>query len=718
MAQKKNRKNRRGTKNTLAYNILGIFAKNPFKVYNYKQIAHVLGANDLATKDVINKLLFDLTENEELLEVKSGKFKLNPINIEQPSSKKYICGTVDMKKTGKAYIISPDIGEDIYIAANNTYHALNGDKVKVLLFPQRKDRKLEGQITEILERSNDQYVGIIDISPRYAYLVADNQSIPVDIFIPKESLKNAKNGEKVVGRITEWPEHSKNPFGEIIHVLGKPGDNDVEMKSILAEHKFPLEYPSFVDNEAKKIKTEITASEIKKRRDLRDVTTLTIDPKDAKDFDDALSIKKLENGNHEVGIHIADVSHYVRPGGTIDKEAYTRATSIYLVDRVIPMLPEILSNNVCSLRPNEEKLSFSAIFELDDKARVINQWFGKTVIESDRRFTYEEAQEIIETKKGDFSQEVLMLDKLSKLLRDERFSKGSFNFKSQEVKFELDENGKPLEIYLKEQKDSNRLVEDFMLLANKKVAEFIGKRKGNEKPKTFVYRIHDQPTPEKLSTFVEFVNKLGYKMDLNNQRSLANSFNNLFEQIAGKGEENMIETIAIRTMAKAEYSTDNIGHYGLSFPYYTHFTSPIRRYPDLMVHRLLELYLSGGTSANKGEYEDSCVHSSIMERKAVQAERDSIKYKQGEYLLDKIGQEFEALISGVSKWGIYAEVVGNKCEGMIRLKDLDDDFYYLDEENYQVIGQRHGYSYKLGDKIHIRVKRIDLSQKQMDFELA
>ncbi|MDZ7742818.1 MAG: ribonuclease R [Bacteroidota bacterium] len=715
---KKNTKRRDGKKNTLAYNILGIFSKNPYKTFNYKQISHALGAKDRAGKDLVSKIMWDLTEAGEILEIKPGKYKMNPENIGDFAGKRYITGIVDMMSTGKAYIVSDEMGEDVFIAHNNTHRALNKDKVKVLLFPQRKGRKTEGQIVEVLERKKTQYVGIIEVSQNYAFVIPDNKSIHVDIFIPEKKRKNAKSGEKVVCRITEWPEHARNPFGEVIHVLGKPGEHNVEMESILAEYEFPLGFPKHVEKEAENIPLEISKPEINKRRDFRDVLTLTIDPKDAKDFDDALSVQKLPNGNYDVGIHIADVSHYVKPDSIIDKEGYFRATSIYLVDRVIPMLPEKLSNMVCSLRPNEDKLCFSAVFEMDEKAKVVNQWFGKTIINSNRRFNYEEVQKILEDGKGELFEDLFTLNKLAKTLRSDRFKKGAINFKSQEVRFELDDEGNPLSIYLKEQKDSNKLIEEFMLLANRKVAELIGKRKNKEKTKTFVYRVHDQPTPEKLSTFVEFVNKLGYKMDLNNQRSLAKSFNQLFEQVSGKGEEHMIETIAIRTMAKAEYSTENIGHYGLSFSYYTHFTSPIRRYPDLMVHRLLKRYLAGKESVNKVEYDDKCVHSSEMERKAQEAERDSVKYKQAEYLLDKIGQEFDALISGVSKWGIYAEINGNKCEGMIRLKDLEDDFYYLDEENYQVIGQRYGHTYKLGHPIRIRVKKIDLSRKQMDFEPA
>jgi ribonuclease R len=717
--QKKNQKSRPRGKNAFTDSVLSIFTKQPYRAYNYKQVAASLGLKDKASKDLVNIILVELIEDGAIQELKPGKYKISPSFVkETPHLKNYITGKVDMKGTGKAYIINDDGGEDIYIAPNNTSRALNGDRVKVLLFPKRKDHKTEGQIIEILERAKEQYVGIIDVSKHFAYLVADNINMPVDILIPKDAIKGAQSGQKVVVRITEWPEHSKNPIGNVVEVLGQPGDNDVEMKSILAEFDFPWVFPEKVENEASKIERGITPQEIGRRKDFREVFTITIDPPDAKDFDDALSLNKLSNGNYEVGIHIADVSFYVKPGSLIDKEGFDRGTSVYLVDRTIPMLPEKLSNDLCSLKPHEDKLCYAAVFELDEGAVIKQQWMGRTVINSDRRFNYEEVQEIIETGQGEFSEEIMILHKLATKLREERFRKGSINFDSQEVKFVLDDKGKPLSVYIKEQKESNRLIEDFMLLANQRVAELVGKVKESRKAKTFVYRIHDSPSAEKLNTFAQFLSKLGYKLNIENRKGLASSFNNLFKQIEGKGEQNMIETIAIRTMAKAIYSTINIGHYGLGFRFYTHFTSPIRRYPDLMVHRLLDLYMHDGNSVPQEDYEKKCEHSSDMEKKAVEAERASVKYKQAEYMMDKIGEEFYGLISGVSKWGIYVELTGTKCEGMVRLKDLTDDYYFLDEENYQVTGQRTGNQYKLGEKVKIRVKKIDLSRKEMDFQIV
>ena len=718
MTKRKTSNKKKTSKNSFVNTVLSVFINNPFKSYNFRQLSGQLGISDKVSKQLVKDILSDLAAKNEIIEAKRGKYRLNPAKTKSLISTNTIVGVVDMKQTGKAYIINDELAEDVFIAYNNTYHALHGDKVKVSLFPKRKGRKTEGRIIKIIERKKKQFVGVLEVSKKYAFLIPDNTTIPIDIFIPLSKLNNAINGSKAIARITDWPEHSKNPFGEIIEVLGNPGDHEVEMNSILADFDFPLRFPENVLNETNKVTSAITKREISNRKDFREIFTCTIDPIDAKDFDDALSLKKLDNGNWEVGIHIADVSWYVKPGTAVDKEAYERGTSIYLVDRVIPMLPEKLSNEICSLRANEDKLCYSAVFELDDNAKVLNDWYGRTVINSNYRYNYNEIQKIIEGASDKYKDPILVLHKLAVKMRNIRFRKGALAFSSQEVKFELDDKGKPIGAYIKEQMDSNRLVEDFMLLANRKVAEKIGRKRGRQEPGTFIYRIHDVPNPDKLQTFSEFLNKLGYSLNLGSKKSVSSSLNQLFKEIKGKGEENMIENIAIRTMSKAEYSINNIGHYGLAFSYYTHFTSPIRRYPDLMVHRLLDMYLNGHPSINPAEYEEKCKHSSEMERKALEAERASIKYKQAEYLLDKVGQEFNGLISGVSKWGLFVELEGNKCEGMVSLKYLDDDFYYLDEDNYRVIGHQSGNEYKLGDPIRIRVKKIDLAKKQMDFDLA
>ena len=718
MSKKKSKKPLQHKDHSFAKAVLEVFIQNPFRGYNFRQLSAALGISDKASKMLVKEILTGLETEGSIVETNRGKFKLSPSYMGSGVVKNIITGIVDMKQTGKAYILTEELGEDIFIAANNTNRALDGDKVKVRLFPKRKGRKTEGQIIEILERKRIHFVGVVELSGKYAFLIPDDSNVPIDIYIPASGLKNAKNGEKAIAKITDWPAHARNPFGEITEVLGKPGEHDVEMKSILVDAGFPVSFPGHVVREAQQIAGEIASKDLKARRDFRGVFTCTVDPEDAKDFDDALSLKKLDNGNWEVGIHIADVSYYVKEGTSIDEEAFKRGTSVYLVDRVIPMLPEQLSNELCSLKPHVDKLCYSAVFEMDKDAQVISEWFGRTVINSDRRYNYEEVQTVIEGGDDEYRVEIMVLHDLASKLRKVRFEKGAIAFTSQEVKFRLDENGKPIEAYIKEQKDSNRLIEDFMLLANRKVAERIGRKRGKQEPRTFVYRIHDMPNPEKLNTFAEFLKKLGYRIQTGSHKAISNSLNSLFEEIKGKGEENMIEAIAVRTMAKAEYSTENIGHYGLSFRYYTHFTSPIRRYPDLMVHRLLHGYLHGDGKVNPGELEEKCKHSSEMERKALTAERASVKYKQAEYLMDKIGQEFDGLISGVSKWGIYVELEGNKCEGMISLKFLDDDFYYLDEDNYKVIGAQFGKEYRLGDPIRIKVRKIDLPKKQMDFELA
>lgn len=706
-----------GVKNTLAATILSIFGSSPFKPLNYKQISKALSIKDKAGKDLIHNILVELAKEGKLIEDKPYRYTLSKAMIQEYGEKKeYVTGRVDMKSTGKAYVITEKAGEDIFIAANNTGQALHDDQVKVYLFPKRKNHKTEGQIVEIIERRKTDYVGVISISRQFGFLVPDSSTMPVDIFVPKEALNKAKNGEKVIVRITEWPEESKNPFGEVIKVLGMPGDNNVEMQSILAEYNFPLEFPKEVEKEVEKMGHGITASEIGRRRDFREVLTITVDPGDAKDFDDALSLRKLDNGNWEVGVHIADVAHYVREGSPTDLEAQNRGTSIYLVDRTIPMLPEKLSNNICSLRPNEEKLCFAAVFEMNDEAEILNEWIGKTVIKSARRYAYEEVQTVIEGGEGDYKEEILVLHGLASKLRSMRMKAGSINFHSEEVKFILDETGKPIDTYVKVQQESHMLIEDFMLLANRTVAERIGKPLGRKKIKTFVYRIHDEPNPEKLNTFLQFIGKLGYSMNISTREKLVKSYNDLFKAVDGKGEKNLVETVAIRTMAKAEYSTANIGHYGLAFKFYTHFTSPIRRYPDLMVHRLLERYLlENKDSVSQDSLEPLCKHSSEMERRAAEMERESIKYKQAEYLSDKVGKVFEGLISGVSKWGIFVELKQSKCEGMVRYNEMPGDYYYLDEDNYRVIGQSFGKIYRLGDPVTIKVKKVDLARKKLDF---
>lgn len=716
MAKKQKNRQANVARNEFANQVFNFFSDNSQYSFNFRQVAARMGISDKNEKIEVKNALHVLTQQGSLVEMNRGKYKLNPELLRAVQNANTITGIVDMKATGKAYVITPDLSEDVYIAPNNTQHALNGDKVKVHLFPKRSNHKTEGIIVDIVERAKKQFVGIVHVSNRFAFLVPDSQLMKVDIYIPLNSLKGAKNGEKAVARIVEWPEQANNPVGEIIHVLGQPGDNNVEMNSILAEHEFPLEFPKAAEDEARRINAEISADEIKKRLDYRDVWTCTIDPEDAKDFDDALSLKKVGENKWEVGVHIADVSHFVIPGSPIDKEAYERGTSIYLVDRTIPMLPEKLSNNVCSLRPDEEKLCYAAIFTVNEKTEIIKEQFAKTVIKSSRRYNYEEVQKIIEGAEGDYKDELLILHKLATNLRNERFKKGAINFKSQDVRFKLDEKGKPLGVILKEQKEANWLIEEFMLLANKQVARFIASDKQNGEAKAFVYRVHDEPNPDKIANFSQFLQKLGYRFQTGSRKSITASFNSLFNEIFGKGEENMIETIAIRTMARAEYSTHNIGHYGLAFQYYTHFTSPIRRYPDLMVHRLLTRYLDGKPSANKEEFEEYCVHSSEMERRAQEAERASVKYKQAEYLLDKIGQVFDGKISGVSKWGLFVELDESKSEGLIPMRQLNDDYYYHDDENYRIIGQRFGRTFRLGDAIRVKIRKIDLQKKQIDFD--
>jgi ribonuclease R len=713
---KKNKKNYRKLKKSATFNkkklknaILSVLYEEPAKVINYKQIASWLGVKDPEGRRLINIALEEMKDDEYLEQISRGRYRLK-------AKTGTVCGVVELQPQGFAYINSDEVDRPILVSAHNLNNAMDGDKVRVHLYARRKKHDLEGEVTEILERAKTIFVGTVQMSRNFAFLLPAGK-VGFDIFIAKENLNGAKDGQKAIAEIIEWPPKARSPFGKITEVLGDTGNNDAEMHAILAEFELPHKFPKKVDKVAEKIPFEIPEEEYNKRRDFREVTTFTIDPADAKDFDDALSLQKLENGNWEVGIHIADVTHYVTPNSLMEAEAQSRATSVYLVDRVVPMLPERLSNGVCSLRPNEDKLCFSAVFEMTDEAKVVKQWFGKTVIHSNKRFAYEDAQEIIETGKGDLTEEVLKLNDLAKKLRAQRFKNGSIAFDRVEIKFNIDEDGKPLSVFFKEAKESNQLIEEFMLLANKKVAEFIGKSKKQKKAKTFVYRIHDKPDPDKLQSFNSFISRFGYGIQLQSVKTISSSMNNLLDNVRGKKEQNVVETLAIRTMAKAEYSTRNIGHYGLAFDHYTHFTSPIRRYPDMMVHRLLEKYLEDGRSASEQKYEDLCRHSSDMETRAANAERASIKYKQVEFMQDHVGEVYPGVISGITDWGIYVELE-NKIEGMIPIRELDDDFYMFDEKNYALVGRHNHKKYQLGDDITVKIWRTNLEKKQLDFRLA
>jgi len=691
--------------------ISDIFEKVGNKVLNYKQVAAKLNLSDPESRDIISSVLKDESKNGLFKEVSPGKFQLQEL-------KTLLTGKVSMTTDGSAFIIPDDEFEkDIYVAPRKLRTALNGDKVKIYVFAKSKGKHKEGEVIEILERAKMEFTGIVKISERFAFFIPDDKKMLRDIFIPLNDLNGATHGVKAIAKITDWPEDAKNPIGVITTILGKQGENNTEMNAILAEYGFPLQFPNEVEKEADNIPEEISAEEISKRRDFRDTLTFTIDPADAKDFDDAISYKKLENGNIEVGVHIADVSHYVQPDSALDKEAFERGTSVYLVDRVIPMLPERLSNGLCSLRPKEDKLCFAAVFELDQEANVVEQWFGKTIIHSDRRFSYEEAQEVIEGKLAEYAEEIHSLNALAYKLRDRKFKHGAINFETSEVKFRLDEQGKPIGVYVKERKDAHKLIEDFMLLANKKVAEFIAKKGRGKKKLTFVYRSHDAPNEQSLQSFVTFASRFGYKISTKSDKDTARSLNHLMEDVEGKKEQNVLTQLAIRSMAKAIYTTKKPSHYGLAFDFYTHFTSPIRRYPDVMVHRLLEHYLAGGQSVSEDHYEKLCLHSSQMEKKAADAERASVKYKQAEFLEENIGNEYTGIISGVTEWGMYVEIIENKCEGMVRLRDINDDFYVLDEKNYCIIGQRKKKKYQLGDEVRILVKKVDLAKRQIDFSL-
>ena len=683
-------------------------AKNPNQPLNYKQIAARLRITGKEEKKALTDALLRMKKDGMAEERNHGKYVLKSVGG-------YVTGTIDLTKFGYAFVISEESEDDVFIAARNLNTALHGDKVKVLLYARHKGKRPEGEVVEIISRSRATFVGTIELTKQFAFLMPDNKNMPFDLFIPLAKLNGAKQGQKAVARLVEWDQRSRNPVGEIIEVLGDPGENDTEMHAILAEFGLPIRFEPEVEAAAEKIPVEISPEEIAARRDFRDVPTFTIDPEDAKDFDDALSMRRLPDGNIEVGVHIADVTHYVRTGTVIEKVAQERATSVYLVDRTIPMLPERLSNHICSLNPDEDKLTYSAVFELDSKANVVREWFGRTIIRSDRRFSYAGAQMVIDTGDGDMKEQLLTLNNLAQTLRSRRFASGSFAFERLEVKFNLSEKGVPLGILFREFGTANQLIEEFMLLANRRVAEYVGKKMSG---KTFVYRIHDKPDPEKLSSFSYFIKRFGYQIDTTNVKGLPSAMNKLMDEVSGKKEQNIIETLALRSMAKAIYSTDNIGHYGLAFSHYTHFTSPIRRYPDMMVHRLLTKYLEGQPARDKDKYAKLCEHSSKMERLATDAERASIKYKQVEFMSDKIGKVFEGVISGVTEWGIYVEIIENQCEGMIAIRELQDDYFEYDEENYCIRGRQSGKVYMLGDKINVEVAKADLKKRQLDYRLA
>ena len=706
----------------LSGKILKLLSKNNSKSFNYKQIAAAFDVNDTKSRNQIIKELKYLHSKDKIQEVDRGKFQI----VEQSD---YFEGVIDMTSRKTAYFVSPDLEEDVFIPTNNLNKALDGDFVKVYIYNKRKGKKPEAEVVEIITRKRDEFVGVIQMHGTFAFVVCANPKMYVDLFIPKEKFGEAEDGDVVLVKMTDWPQKANNPYAKVLKVLGKPGEHNTEMHAILAEYGLPTEFPVDVEAYAKKLDTSITAEEIAKRRDMRDVLTFTIDPRDAKDFDDALSFQVLENGNYEIGIHIADVSHYLQEGTPLDEEAYNRATSIYLVDRVVPMLPEVLSNFACSLRPNEEKYTFSAVFELNKKAEILNSWFGRTVTYSDKRMAYEEAQVIIETKDNTIPAEIsitgeeqqidepivqaiLTMNDLAKALRSKRMANGAITFDKVEVKFFLNEHDEPTGVYFKESKDANHLIEEFMLLANRKVSEFIGKQK-----KTFIYRIHDEPDQDKLFNLQSVISKFGYGLNFKSKKSISQSLNQLLTDVQGKKEQNMVDTLAIRSMSKAAYSTENIGHYGLAFDYYSHFTSPIRRYPDVMAHRLLQQYLDGEKSADQEKFEEMCVHCSQRENLAANAERDSIKYMQVKFMQDHKDEEFLGVISGVTEWGIYVEIVENKCEGMVRIREIKDDYYTFDEQQYALVGEVTKNLLQLGDEVVVKVKNADLVKKQLDFHL-
>jgi len=708
--KKKHDRKKGGSKvnyNQLRDKILQLLNSNISKTYTPKQAIKRLGFRQKSVNKEIPMILAGLLKEGKIDQLNNGSYKSNRVPVG-------ITGIVDHVNPRFAYVVTSEGEDDIYVKSDDLNYAMDGDTVKVAVHTQEKHgKKSEGKILEILERGNNQFVGRIEFSPRFAFVVPDNRKVHSDIFVNLKKTNEASHNDKVIVEITQWPAEGKKPEGKVVRVLGKAGENDAEIHSIMAEFGLPFEFAETVEKEANRIDDHITRDEVKKRRDFREITTFTIDPLDAKDFDDAISLQKLKNGHYEIGVHIADVTHYVEPKTHLEKEAYHRATSVYLVDRTIPMLPERLSNGVCSLRPNEDKCTFSAVFEIDDNGKVYKEWFGRTLIHSDRRFTYEEAQERIESKEGDFAEEINILNGIAYKLKDQRFTKGAINFETTEVRFRLDENGKPLEVVPKERKDAHKLVEEFMLLANRQVATFIFKMKAGKDKNTFVYRTHDNPDPEKISALSQFASKFGHPLNPN-EENVSKSINHLIGEIEGKPEQNVIQSLAIRAMAKAKYTTEPNGHFGLAFEHYSHFTSPIRRYPDMMVHRLLQHYLDGGKSADKDDYEEKCMHSSEREKRAAGAERASIKYKQVEFMSMADDKVYEGVIAGVTEWGIFVEITETKCEGMVRMVDMKDDFYEFDEDNYRVIGKRNKKMYTLGDIVHVRVKHTDIDRRTID----